>query len=193
MSELHTNSSYKIKAGSVPNDDGLIPEAGALIFDLSIPALVVGDGFNFLTLGGGATQNDATATQLVTPGADLLAAGVPDTPITIYDTVVYTLGTTVTPTLGTTYTLTADGVIDISNDFALNSTAPNTELLIEVLINGLPVASRIVNMISASKIYQNAWVNNLAVLNGDVITYRFTADKGCTIAKNVVNIGIHYR
>lgn len=193
MSTTKSNSSYKVKAASVENDNGLVPEAGALIFDKSRNALVVGDGFNFLPLGAGAASKDATAIRLDTPGTQALTVATPVDPITIYDTIVYTIGTTVTPTLGTTVTMTADGVIDVSNDFALSSSVNNTELLIEVLINGSPVASRVVNMASTTNIYQNAWVNNLAVSNGDVLTYRFTADKNCTMDISSVAVGVHYR
>ena len=187
------NSSFKIKASVVDDDDGLIPEAGSLIFDKSQNTLTFGDGFNFLPLGPGAATKDATATRLATPGSQVLVALTPVTPIDVYDTIVYTIGTTVTPTLGTTYTLTADGIIDISNDFTLQSDSPNTTLTIEVLVDGTPVASRVVNMGSFNIIYQNAWVNNLAISNGEVITYRFTADKSVTITLHGVNIGIHYR
>ena len=193
MGQTTTNSSFKVKAGSVDDDSGLVPEAGALIFDKSANTVVMGDGFNFLPLGPAATSKDATATKLVTPGSQVLVAATPVAPIDVYDTIVYTIGTTVTPTLGTTYTLTATGVIDVSNDFSLQATLPNTTLTIEVLIDGAPVASRVVNMASASNIYQNAWVNNLAVTNGEVITYRFTSDKSVTITLHGVNIGIHYR
>jgi hypothetical protein len=193
MSETTTNTSYKLKAGLVEDDSGLTPEAGAIIFDKSQNTLIFGDGFNFLPLGPGATSKDAAATKLNTPGSQVLVAATPVAPITVYDTIVYTIGTTVTPTLGTTYTLTADGVIDVSNDFALQSSAVNTTVTIEVLVNGTPQASRVVNMAALSNIYQNAWVNNLSITNGDVITYRFTSDKNATITLHGVNIGIHYR
>jgi hypothetical protein len=193
MAETFSNSAFKIKAGSVDNDDGLTPEAGALIFDKSRNTIVMGDGFNFLPLGPGAVTKDAAAVRLVTPGEQVLVVATPVAPITIYDTIVYTIGTTVTPTLGTTITFTADGVVDVSNDFALQSNTNNTTVTIELLINGSPVASRVVNMAATSKIYQNAWVNNLAVSNGDVLTYRFTSDKSATVALQGVNIGSHYR
>jgi hypothetical protein len=192
MAELRTNSSFKIKAGSVLTDAGLVPEAGALVFDLSQNALVVGDGFNFLPLGGGAVVKDSTAVKLVTPGEQILVAATPVAPIEIYDTIVYTIGTTVTPTLGSTITMTDTGTIVVSSDFALQSNTVNTELTIELLVDGTPVASRVVNMAATTKIYQNAWVNNLAITSGEVLTYRFTSDKSATITINGVNIGVHF-
>jgi hypothetical protein len=193
MTQILKNSSFKIKAGSVVNDSDLIPEKGAIVFDESQDTLIMGDGFNWLPLGPAATSKDAAATRLATPGTQAVVAATPVAPITTYDTIVYTIGSTVTPTLGTTYTLGATGIIDVSNDFALSSSVNNTTLTIEVLVNGTPVASRIVNMGLAGNIFQNAWVNNLSVTAADVITYRFTSDKSATITLHGVNVGIHYR
>jgi hypothetical protein len=193
MTQILKNSSFKIKAGSVVNDSDLIPEKGAIVFDESQDTLIMGDGFNWLPLGPAATSKDAAATRLATPGTQAVVAATPVAPITTYDTIVYTIGSTVTPTLGTTYTLGATGIIDVSNDFALSSSVNNTTLTIEVLVNGTPVASRIVNMGLAGNIFQNAWVNNLSITAADVITYRFTSDKSATITLHGVNVGIHYR
>jgi hypothetical protein len=193
MTTILNNSSFKVKAESVNDDSGIVPEKGALLFDNSRSTLVMGDGFNWLPLGPGAATKDSVALDLATPGSQVLVVATPVAPITIYDTIVYTIGTTVTPTLGSTVTLTADGIVDVSSDFALSSNSPNTTLTIELLINGSPVASRIVNLPSALSTYQNAWVNNFSISNGDVLTYRFTSDKSATISLVGVKVGVHYR
>ena len=88
-----SNSSFKVKVEVVDTDAGLIPEAGALIFDKSLNALVVGDGFNFLPLGGGAAEKDTVAMRVATPIVQAVVAGVPIAPLTFFDTVVYQIGT----------------------------------------------------------------------------------------------------
>jgi len=44
------NSSFKVQAEMVSTTAGIVPEAGAVLYDLSIPGYVIGDGSNWLPM-----------------------------------------------------------------------------------------------------------------------------------------------
>lgn len=193
MAEQLQNASYKVKVGIEQDDVGLIPEKGALIFNDSLGELAYGDGFNWVAVGV-VSQADSVATELLTPESLTLTADVPQTPITVYDTIKYTVGTTITPTLGTTFTATAtSGILQISNDFKVNPSVNNTVLTIRLKKNGVQFASRAINMGLATSPVQAAWVNQEAVVSGDVITYEFITDKTCGVIIEECRIGMHYQ
>lgn len=193
MTQQLQNASFKVKVGTEPDDEGLIPEKGAMIFNDTLGELQYGDGFNWIALGV-APQADSVATELLTPVSDTYTAATPVTPITVYDNIKYTVGTTITATLGTTYTATAtSGVLQISNDFKVNPSVNNTTLTIRLKKNGVTFASRIINMGLAANPVQAAWVNSEAVVSGDVITYEFETDKTCGIILEECRIGMHYQ
>jgi len=191
MATIRENSSFKIKVGSVENDAGLIPEAGALLFDKSQNALVVGDGFNFLPLGGGAAVKDAVALSVATPIIQALVAATPVAPLTFFDTVVYQIGTDIVPTIGDTLTFGATYLIDLSSDWTFISSVPQNQITVEVLIDGTPVATRVINILAAGVGVQVAYLNSLSITAAEVITLRITATKTCNLTINKAHVGIH--
>ena len=173
-------------------DAGLIPEAGALIFDKSLNALVVGDGFNFLPLGGGAVVKDAMALSVATPIVQAVVAATPIAPLTFFDTVVYQIGTGITPTIGDTITLSETYTVDISSDWSFISSVPQQQITVETLIDGVAQPNpRVVNLLVAGLVYQNAYINSLPMTTGEVITLRLTAIKTGNVTIQAANVGMH--
>ena len=193
MPTLHENTSFKIKAGVVETDAGLIPEAGAIMFDKSRNDLVYADGFNWRSVGS-QSQPDAVATQLVTPVTTPMTAATPIAPFTAYDAVVYQIGTDIVPSAGNAYTLTPAGIIDISNDWAIQCDTQNVLVTVTILADGVPTLGvRLINCSAASLIYQSAWINKLQFAAGDVITYQFETSKNCDLTLHLINLGLHYQ
>lgn len=182
-------TSFKIQAGAVDNDAGLFPEEGAIIFDRSLNDLVAGDGFNWIGLGP-QSPVDALAVKLVTPIVQPVSTS-PVLPVTFFDTVVYQVGAGIVPTIGDTITMADTYHIDTASDFTLTTDKPNTELLVEWMVNGVLEHTRIISMQSALQIYQAAWVNQIQAATGEVFTLRFTANKVANITIIAVNIGVH--
>ena len=191
MSTIHENSSFKLKAGVVETDAGLVPEKGAMVFDESLNALVVGDGFNWIALGGTAPVKDAVALNLATPVIQALVAATPVAPLTFFDTVVYQIGTDMVPTIGDTVTYGASYTVDNSSDWTFVSDTPQVQLTLETLIDGVPIASRIINLLAAGLAVQTSYLSSIAVTAGEVLTLRLTASKSCNITISTSHLGSH--
>ena len=185
------NTAFKIKTGTVADDAGLVPEKGALIFDESLNSLVVGDGFNWIALGGTAPDKDAIALNLATPRVQALVAATPVAPLTFFDTVIYQLGTDIVPTIGDTVTFGAAYTVDTSSDWTFTSDTPQVVLTIETLIDGAPVSERIIPLLAAGVPYQASYLGSIPVGIGEVLTVRLTASKNCNITISTSHLGAH--
>lgn len=191
MANKLINSAFKIKAGVVATDDGLVPERGAIVFDKSRNSLVSGDGFNWIPIGA-AGQTDAVALELETP-TPLAITGTPTPPDLFYDTIIYQIGTTIVPTLGTTVTFGADGIVDVSNDWKISAGGIGTTVTIHTFVNGIETHSRTINFPFTGGTVQAAWINSEQVTNGDVVTIGLSTNNPQSITLEMIDVGLHYK
>jgi hypothetical protein len=180
VAPLFRNSSFKIKAGKVATTIGIVPEAGAFLFDKSIPGMVAGDGFNWLPVVP-AVVKSSIATTLVTPTIVAYTIGVPYYPAVWYDTVVYQFGTDIIVSGGDTLTLGKDMTLDFSSQFIVNSNQNNTTFKLETLINGTPINVQEVLLASNTLGYSILNIGAVLLSSGDVAEIRATADRNCDI------------
>lgn len=185
------NSSFKVKTGSVSNTLGIPPEKGAILFDDSQNAPVIGDGINWLTF----TPSTA-AIALVANGtifSDTLSSGVAVEPADYFSVIVYNLGTALTPAIpGQTVTANTTGSYRINYFFNAQSTVPNTTLLFDIAVNGTPLGAPISSFMGkkdTSFSFSGQFVIP-GITATDILTLWIRADKNCTVDRFNQEIGI---
>jgi len=191
MSETKTNSAFKVKAGSVSTTLGIIPEMGAMLFDESQHAPVIGDGFNWLTF---TPSIDAIA--LVANGdiySDAMIASVPIEPADFFSIIRYNLGTAFTVSLpGQSVTINTTGSYRINYLFNAQSDAPNTTFLFDIAVNGTPLGVPVQNFLGKKDV--SVTFSGQFVVPGitatDILTLWIQSDKAATVQRWGQEVGI---
>lgn len=191
MSQKLTNSSFKVKAGSVATTLGIIPEMGAILFDESQNTPVIGDGFNWLTF---TPSIDAIA--LVANGdiySDAMTVGVPIEPADFFSVIRYNLGTAFTVSIpGQSVTINTTGSYRINYFFNAQSDAPNTTFLFDISVDGTPLGVPIVNFLPKKDTpvsFSGQFVVP-GITATDILTLWIQSDKSATVQRFGQEIGI---
>jgi hypothetical protein len=191
MSTFIHNSAFKAKMGSVPNTLNIPPEKGALLFDESQNAPVVGDGINWLTF---APSIDAIAlTSNSTEYVDAMTAAVAVEPADFFSNVLYNLGTALTPSIpAQTVVANTTGSYRFNYLYWAKSTVPNTKLDFDIAINGTPLGVPIINLLKTKDTrytFQGQFVVP-GITATDILTLWIKTDKTCTLTRGGQEIGI---
>ena len=189
MGQTFFNSAFKVKVGTIPVIDGIVPEKGALLFDESISTLYLGDGFNWTAIELSTEGMAVTGESFI----DAMTAGVLLEPADYFDTIVYNRGTALTISIpAQTVTVNTNGSYRIFYNYTAESTAPNTTLLFDIAINGTPTGSP-VQLFMAKKdtpVSQSGTLTIPGIVATDVLTLCIEVDKTCTLTRGNQEVGI---
>lgn len=196
MATTLLNSSFKVKVESVDSHEGILPEAGAILFHAGDNTLIYGDGFNWLNISPG-TQKSALALALTAIVINSLVGGVESTQRKFFNTVPYNLQSGFTPAAvpnpGDTITINEDMTFDWSSVFTITSTVANHNVNIWINRNGvrIPGVGLVVRMGAANTPVQAYGLGSLPAVVGDIITVTFETPVTTTLILWTANTGLH--
>ena len=180
MGNESINQNFKIKCGTVETVEGLVPEAGAIIYDRSLQLVLVGDGFKWVSISANTGNNASLSLQQVTPVDIVLVANTPKTPIAFADTVVDQVLALITATLPDTVTITDDMDVDIQANFELLTDTPNVTLITRTLINGAK-AKEVTRSLTKGVTQSFSSTARYTVTNPSIFTIEMEANRNCTV------------
>jgi hypothetical protein len=189
MATTHQNSSFKVKVGSVESRAGILPEAGAILFEKSSNAYIAGDGFNWTEFGAAAVEVSQLATTLDTPVAEPVVGGVEEI-TTLYDNIVYNLLAGFTPAGGNQITMNKDMTINTSALFGVSSNERVVTIIIRTYLDAILVATREITTVTWDQVLQVSVLNSFAVLTGQVLTVTVEADQTCILTTHNADMGM---
>lgn len=195
MATTHSNSSYKVKFGTVKTLVGLVPEVGAAIV-LETPGPPFNhpywsDGITWQPFGGGVIIQapDSLALRLLAPVSLAMTTGTPQQ-LPFFDTVVYNNGTSFTPNVPNDVAVNNTDSYQTSIGVNVRSSRPFTNVTIQVMVNGTQRYINTMLLDRAGVNYSQTRVVGLNLSAGDVVTVEITASKNCNLLFTGLTLGM---
>jgi len=184
------DSSFKVKAGVINGTRAnIVPEAGAILFDISSRTFIAGDGFTWNEMGAAAVAKSKLATTLETAAVTAVVAGV-EKQAPIYDTIVYNLEAGMTPATGNQITFNKDMTVDFSALFGIACSTPQVTVDLITYLDATPISTLSYLTGQAGEVLQVIALGSIPVLDTQVLTLNILVNKSCNLTTFPANMGL---
>ena len=189
MATVLKNSAFKVKAGVVQSRSGLVPEAGAILFEKASNTFLAGDGFTWTEVGAAAVAKAKLATTLETPVVNPIIASTEDQ-APLYDTVIYNLEGGFTPAGGNQITMNKTMNVDFTAIFGVTANVPNVGFDLITKLDGVEASRLSYETGQAGVTLDITALGAIPVTAANVLTLWIYADRTCDFTTVYAEMGL---